>query len=128
MRNGRAYSGSWHSSVLQGEWGWGFYIGQKLRNHCTGAGAQGREWVMPLPSPHFPLPFYAHGCYAGPLPLRLFSLLFNLKNIFSFLFWLRWVFVAVRGLFSSCGKRGLLLIAVHGLLIAVASLVVKHGL
>ena len=30
--------------------------------------------------------------------------------------------------FSSCGKQGLLLIAVHGLLIAVASLVVEHGL
>ena len=31
--------------------------------------------------------------------------------------------------FSSCGKRGLLFIAVHGLLIAVASLVVvEHGL
>ena len=30
--------------------------------------------------------------------------------------------------FSSCGERGLLFIAVHGLLIAVASLVVEHGL
>ena len=30
--------------------------------------------------------------------------------------------------FSSCGKRGLLLFAVGGLLIAVASLVVEHGL
>ena len=30
--------------------------------------------------------------------------------------------------FSSCGKRGLLFIAVHGLLIAVASLVAVHGL
>ena len=43
-------------------------------------------------------------------------------------FWLCWVFVAVRGLFSSCSKRGLLFIAVHGLLIAVASLVAEHGL
>ena len=30
--------------------------------------------------------------------------------------------------FSSCGKRGLLFIAVHRLLIAVASLVAEHGL
>ena len=30
--------------------------------------------------------------------------------------------------FSSCGERGLLFAAVHGLLIVVASLVVEHGL
>ena len=30
--------------------------------------------------------------------------------------------------FSSCGERGLLFVAVHGLLIAVASLVAEHGL
>ena len=29
--------------------------------------------------------------------------------------------------FSRCGERGLLFRAVHGLLIAVASLVVEHG-
>ena len=44
------------------------------------------------------------------------------------------VFLAALGLrcctraFSSCGERGLLLVAVRGLLIAVASLVVEHGL
>ena len=43
-------------------------------------------------------------------------------------FWLLWVFVAACGLFSSCGERGLLFIAVHGLLVAVASLVAEHGL
>ena len=32
------------------------------------------------------------------------------------------------GFFSSCGERGLLFIVVRRLLIAVASLVVKHGL
>ena len=42
--------------------------------------------------------------------------------------WLRWVFIAARGLFSSCGKRGLLFVVVRGLLIAVASLVAEHGL
>ena len=30
--------------------------------------------------------------------------------------------------FSSCSEQGLLLVAVHGLLIAVASLVTEHGL
>ena len=30
--------------------------------------------------------------------------------------------------FSGCGERGLLFVAVNGLLIAVASLVVEHGL
>ena len=48
--------------------------------------------------------------------------------IYYFYFWLRWVFVAVRGLFSSCGERGLLFVAVRGLLIAVASLLAEHGL
>ena len=32
------------------------------------------------------------------------------------------------GFLSSCGKRGLLFVAVRGLLIAVASLVAEHGL
>ena len=44
------------------------------------------------------------------------------------------IFLAALGLhccaraFSSCSKRGLLFVAVHGLLIAVASLVAEHGL
>ena len=38
-----------------------------------------------------------------------------------------WVFVATWAFFS-CGERGLLFLAVHGLLIAVASLVAEHGL
>ena len=40
-------------------------------------------------------------------------------------FWLCWVYTWA---FSSCGERGLLFAAVRGLLIAVASLVVEHGL
>ena len=53
------------------------------------------------------------------------------KKIFISLFicfWLRWVFVAVRGLFSSCGERALLFVVVRRLLTAVASLVAEHGL
>ena len=41
-----------------------------------------------------------------------------LINLFIYFYlWLHWVFVAVRGLFSSCGKRGLLFVAVHRFLI-----------
>ena len=49
---------------------------------------------------------------------------------FQFLinFWLRWVSVAVRGLFFSCGEWGLLFLVVRGLLTAVASLIAEHGL
>ena len=28
-----------------------------------------------------------------------------------FIYWLHWVLIAVRGLFSNCGKRGLLFLA-----------------
>ena len=44
------------------------------------------------------------------------------------------LFLAALGLcccvqaFSSCGEQGLVFVAVHGLLIAVPSLVVEHGL
>ena len=50
-----------------------------------------------------------------------------LTHFFIFNFWLRWVFVAVLGL-PSCSERGLLFVAVCGLLIVVASLVAEHGL
>ena len=57
------------------------------------------------------------------------SFLFFFKLIYSFIyFWLYWVFVAACELFSSCGEQGLLFVAVHGLLIVVASLVAEHGL
>ena len=45
-----------------------------------------------------------------------------------FFFFLHWVFIAARGLFSSCGEQRLLSVAVCGLLIVVASLVVERGL
>ena len=51
-----------------------------------------------------------------------------------FFFFLINLFLAVLGLrccawaFSSCGKQGLLFVAVCGLLTAVASLVAEHGL
>ena len=43
-------------------------------------------------------------------------------------FWLRWVFIAARGLLSSCSKWGLLFIVVRRLLIVVASLVAERRL
>ena len=61
-----------------------------------------------------------------PVSLSLAGRSFFLKNFIYFL--------AMLGLhccmwaFSSCGEWGLLFVAVHGLLIAVASLVVEHGL
>ena len=64
-------------------------------------------------------------------------LVFNLYLIVLFLvclFVCFYLFLAVLGLrccsraFSSCRERGLLFIAVCGLLIAVASLVAEHGL
>ena len=58
----------------------------------------------------------------------LYYLFFFNKFILFIYFWLHWVFVAVRGLFSSCGERGLLFVAVHRLLTALASLVAEHGL
>ena len=66
------------------------------------------------------------------------SLILFLKIILYFLFFSRfsfiYLFMAALGLhccawaFSSCGEQGLLFIAVHGLLIAAASLVAEHGL
>ena len=53
--------------------------------------------------------------------------LFFFFDLFYFIyFWLHWVFVAARGLFSSCSEPGLLFAVVRGL-IAVASLAAEHG-
>ena len=53
--------------------------------------------------------------------------LFYYFILFIYCFWLRWVFVAACGFFSGFGEWGLVFVAVHGLLIAVASLM-EHGL
>ena len=51
-----------------------------------------------------------------------------------YVLFLTYLFLAALGLccctqaFSSCGERELLFVAVHGLLVAVASLVAEHGL
>ena len=41
-------------------------------------------------------------------------------------YWQGWVFLATQA-FSSCGELGYSLVAMHQLLIAVASLVAEHG-
>ena len=77
-------------------------------------------------------------CWGGhPFPAKRPNLLgkyikflffkINLFILFIY-FWLRCVFVAACGLFSSCVEWGLLFVVVRGLLIAVASLVAEHGL
>ena len=45
-----------------------------------------------------------------------------------FYFWLHWVFAAAHGLSLIVASGGLLLVAVHELLIAMASLVAEHRL
>ena len=55
------------------------------------------------------------------------SFIFLNKFIYLFIFGCVWVFIAVHGLFSSCGEWGLLFVVVHGLLIVVASFVAEHG-
>ena len=80
-------------------------------------------------------------CSQSPLLSKLLAntVLFSVPTVLSFPEChingiMKYLFLAALGLrccaqaFSSCGEWGLLLIAVHGLLIAVASLVVEHGL
>ena len=50
------------------------------------------------------------------------------ENLFIYLFLAALGLCCCARAFSSCGERGLLFVAVRGLLIAVASLVAKHGL
>ena len=61
----------------------------------------------------------------GAVSVLGFYFFFNL--IIYYLFLVALGLYCVRA-FSSCGERGLLFLAVRGLLIAVASLVVEHGL
>ena len=58
---------------------------------------------------------------------NFFFIFINLFILFYF-FWAALGLCCCARAFSSCGERGLLLIAVRGLLIAVASLVAEHGL
>ena len=81
-------------------------------------------WASGLTFSVFSFFFFACGYPVFPVP---FPYLFIYLFIYLFNFWLHWVFVAAKA-FSSCGERGLLFMAVSGLFIAVASLVVVHRL
>ena len=50
------------------------------------------------------------------------------KHFYLFNFWLPWIFTATRGLSLVVVNQGCTRAAMHGLLIAVASLVAKHEL
>ena len=56
-----------------------------------------------------------------------FISIFFLILFIHFYFWLHLVLVAFMQAFFSYGERGLLFLAVHGLVIVVASLVAEHG-
>ena len=78
-----------------------------------------------------PLGNYTEWKKANPQKLKKHdSISIAFKKIYLFIY----LFLAALGLcccvwaFSSCGERGLLFVVVHGLLIAVASLVVEHRL
>ena len=55
-------------------------------------------------------------------------LFYFLINLFIYLFMAAFCLCCCTRAFSSCSELGLLFVAVCGLLIAVASLVVEHGL
>ena len=69
-----------------------------------------------LTLPHLPLPSW-----------KVDSFFFLINLFYLFILAALGLRCCVRA-FSSCGKRELLFVAVRGLLIAVASLVVEHGL
>ena len=71
-------------------------------------------------------------CWSGEYPCQN-NVLWLVIGIFIYLCMYLFIFGCVgpsllHGLFSSCGERGLLSVAVGRLLIAVASLAVEHGL
>ena len=57
-----------------------------------------------------------------------FLLFFKKINLFIYLFLAALGLRCCMWVFTSCAERGLLVIAIRGLLIAVSSLVVEHGL
>ena len=82
---------------------------------------------------HIPFPkgslCYQYAMYSS----RIFSIYIHTYTYTCF-FFLIYLYLAALGLcccarsFPSCGERGLLFVAVRGLLIVVASLVAEHGL
>ena len=77
--------------------------------------------LRPWPALPFPLPPQA---WETSLSFYLFK---NFIYLFIYLFLAALGLCCCARVFSSCGERGLFFVAVRGLLIAVASLVVEHG-
>ena len=79
------------------------------------------------------LQIYLCSIFTSPSPLCVIPLCFPLFFLILFLFIYLFIYLAALGLcccmwaFSSCIERGLLFVAVRGLLIAVVSLVAKLG-
>ena len=78
--------------------------------------------------------FHAHTLYFNSC---IYYNVLTTKNLFIYykcIYLFTYLFLSALGLhccaraFSSCSERGLLFLEVHGLLIAVASLVAEHGL
>ena len=101
----------------------------------AGVGRGGREtYPLGLGEAHHNTPFLFNFVFVLVL-CKVFTL-FDNKSEFvgGFVFILFYLFLAALGLrcraraFSSCSERGLLLVAVRGLLIAVASIVAEHRL
>ena len=96
-----------------------------------------RAGQCPLACPSCPLWLQLHqlSCSWSGFQFPVWgSLLISFTFFLSFFFFLINLFLATLGLcccaqaFSSCGERGLLFVAVRGLLIVVASLVAEHRL
>ena len=67
--------------------------------------------------------------YTSSLPIHLLMDIEAFLALFVYLIlWLWWVFVAACRLSLVVGSEGYSLVTVRGVLIAVASLVAKHGL
>ena len=64
----------------------------------------------------------------GSVVMLSLSFLFLKNYLFIYLFFAALGLCYCAWAFSSCSERGLLFVVVHGLLIAVASLVAEHGL
>ena len=84
--------------------------------------------IHPTPLGNHNFVFYICDSISALQKMFICTIFLDTRGLFIYLF------LAVLGLrcctraFSSCGERGLLFVAVHGLLIAVASLVAEHRL
>ena len=94
-----------------------------------GVGSHGPNYSSKMMQTHYITVLLPYD--AGKLTVHILLLLlffFNKFYLFIYLFLAELHLRCCMWAFSSCGERSLLSVAVHGLLTAVASLVVEHGL